>query len=96
MSADGIHLAHIDLCGGGVIDECDGRAVVVGDDLAGGCLHEIADLSTAVGVAQQRENGAVERALGIAAGMIFGEKLCRCQSEVPPAPIVAWRNGDAC
>lgn len=42
------------------------------------------------------ENGADGRALGIAAEMIFGENMCRCQSEVPPAPIVAWRNGDAC
>ena len=34
-------------------------------------------------------------ALGIEAEMIFGGNVCRCQSEVPPAPIVAWRNGDA-
>ena len=29
------------------------------------------------------------------AEMIFGEGAGRCQLEVPPAPVVAWRNGDA-
>ena len=36
-----------------------------------------------------------ERALGIETEMIFGENVRRCQSEVPPAPIVAWRNDGA-
>ena len=36
-----------------------------------------------------------ERALGMEAEMVFGENVCRCQSEVPPAPIVAWRNDGA-
>ena len=31
LSDEGVHLARIDLSGGGVIDKGDGRAVVVGD-----------------------------------------------------------------
>ena len=65
LSDEGVHLARIDLCGGGAKDKGDGRACVVGDGFAGGCLHGVAYFSDAVGVAQQRENGADERALGI-------------------------------
>jgi len=34
-------------------------------------------------------------ALGMEAEMIFGESTCPCEKEVPPAPVVARRNGDA-
>ena len=34
-------------------------------------------------------------ALGMEAEMIFGVSMCPCEKEVPPAPVVARRNGDA-
>ena len=60
LPCEGVNVARVDLGGGGVIDEGEGRAVVVGDGLAGGCLHRVAYLGAAVCVAQHVDVAVVE------------------------------------
>ena len=60
LSVKGIHHTGIDLCSGGVIDKGDGRAVVVGDGLAGAGLQVLADFRASVGVAQHVDVAVVE------------------------------------
>ncbi len=60
LADKGVHCANIDLGCGSVIDECDGRAVVVGDALAGAGLHVLADFRAAVCVAEHVDVAVVE------------------------------------
>lgn len=60
LADEGVHHACIDLCGGGVIDKGDSRAVVVGDGLAGAGLHVLADFRAAVFIAEHVDVAVVE------------------------------------
>lgn len=60
LADEGVHLARVDLGGGGVIDKGDGCAVVVGDSFAGGGLHGISDFGSSVSVAQHVDIAVVE------------------------------------
>ena len=60
LADEGVHHACIDLCGGCVIDKGDGRAVVVGDALAGAGLHGLADFRAAVCDAEHANVAVVE------------------------------------
>lgn len=60
LADEGVHHAGIDLCGGGVIDKGDGRAVVVGDGLAGAGFHVLADFRAAVFIAEHVDVAVVE------------------------------------
>lgn len=55
-----VHRSAVDLGCRGVIDERNGCAVVVGDGLAGGCLHVFTDFGTAVGIAEHVDVAVVE------------------------------------
>ena len=60
LADEGVHLACVDLCGWGVIDKGDGCAVVVGDGLAGGGLHVLADFCATVGITEHVHVSVVE------------------------------------
>jgi len=60
LADEGVHLACVDLCGWGVIDKGQGRAVVIGDSLARAGLNIVADFSATVSVTQHVDIAVVK------------------------------------
>ena len=60
LANKGVHIPGVDLGGRSVIDKGQGRAVIVGDSLAGAGLNIVADFSATVSVTQHVDIAVVE------------------------------------